>query len=50
MAADAKNVMDQGRGCEWMYAKMETENISSFKKFHNLYILLPEVHGKYTQV
>ena len=29
---------------------MKTENISSFKKFHNLYILLPEVHGRYTPV
>ena len=31
--------------------KMKNKNISTSKKNHNLYILLPEVHaGKYTQV
>ena len=35
MAADAKNDTDKGRGGEWMLAKIKTENVSSFKKFHN---------------
>ena len=53
MGAEAKHGIGKGRGGELMCAKKKhtkKPNILTSNKFLNLYIMLPEVHGKSTQV